>query len=127
MKTGFSLLEILHRENPVFITGMGLQCALSVKYGQEFYSFCEKFEKFEHFSFIVSFTSGLEINFVCLVRCIYLVKKIILILDKIKKSSPSFPGVSNQEFNWTFLLPTVRRLLFLAAVAKYSCNKITTT
>ena len=29
MKTGFSLLEILHRENPVFITGMGLQC---VKY-----------------------------------------------------------------------------------------------
>ena len=25
MKTGFSLLEILHRENPVFITGMGLQ------------------------------------------------------------------------------------------------------
>jgi hypothetical protein len=26
MKTGFSLLEILHRENPVFITGMGLQC-----------------------------------------------------------------------------------------------------
>ena len=28
MKTGFSLLEILHRENPVFITGMGLQCTL---------------------------------------------------------------------------------------------------
>ena len=28
MKTGFSLLEILHRENPVFITGMGLQCWL---------------------------------------------------------------------------------------------------
>ena len=26
MKTSFSLLEILHRENPVFITGMGLQC-----------------------------------------------------------------------------------------------------
>ena len=26
MKTGFSLLEILHRENPVLITGMGLQC-----------------------------------------------------------------------------------------------------
>ena len=26
MKTGFSLLEILHGENPVFITGMGLQC-----------------------------------------------------------------------------------------------------
>ena len=25
MKTGFSLLEILHREKPVFITGMGLQ------------------------------------------------------------------------------------------------------
>ena len=25
MKTGFSLLVILHRENPVFITGMGLQ------------------------------------------------------------------------------------------------------
>ena len=25
MKTGFSLLEILHRENLVFITGMGLQ------------------------------------------------------------------------------------------------------
>ena len=25
MKTGFSLLEILHRETPVFITGMGLQ------------------------------------------------------------------------------------------------------
>ena len=25
MKTGFSLWEILHRENPVFITGMGLQ------------------------------------------------------------------------------------------------------
>ena len=30
MTTGFSLLEILHRENPVFITGMGLQCALSI-------------------------------------------------------------------------------------------------
>ena len=29
MKTGFSLLEILHRENPVFITGLGLQCTLS--------------------------------------------------------------------------------------------------
>ena len=28
MKTGFSLLEILRRENPVFITGMGLQCAI---------------------------------------------------------------------------------------------------
>ena len=28
MKTGFSLLEILHRENPVFITGMGLQCII---------------------------------------------------------------------------------------------------
>ena len=28
MKTGFSQLEILHRENPVFITGMGLQCGL---------------------------------------------------------------------------------------------------
>ena len=27
MKTGFSLLEILHRETPVFITGMGLQCS----------------------------------------------------------------------------------------------------
>ena len=27
MKTGNSLLEILHRENPVFITGMGLQCS----------------------------------------------------------------------------------------------------
>ena len=27
MKTGFSLLEILHGENPVFITGMGLQCS----------------------------------------------------------------------------------------------------
>ena len=26
MKTGFSLWEKLHRENPVFITGMGLQC-----------------------------------------------------------------------------------------------------
>ena len=26
MKEGFSMLEILHRENPVFITGMGLQC-----------------------------------------------------------------------------------------------------
>jgi hypothetical protein len=26
MKTGFSLLEILHREKPVLITGMGLQC-----------------------------------------------------------------------------------------------------
>ena len=26
MKIGFSLLEILHREIPVFITGMGLQC-----------------------------------------------------------------------------------------------------
>jgi hypothetical protein len=26
IKTGFSLLDILHRENPVFITGMGLQC-----------------------------------------------------------------------------------------------------
>ena len=26
MKKGFSLWEILHRENPVFITGMGLQC-----------------------------------------------------------------------------------------------------
>ena len=26
MKTGFSLLENLHRENPVLITGMGLQC-----------------------------------------------------------------------------------------------------
>jgi hypothetical protein len=25
MKTGFSLLKILHRENPDFITGMGLQ------------------------------------------------------------------------------------------------------
>ena len=29
MKTGFSLLEILHRENPVFITGMGLQCTFN--------------------------------------------------------------------------------------------------
>ena len=29
MKTGFSLMEILHRENPVFITGMGLQCVSS--------------------------------------------------------------------------------------------------
>jgi hypothetical protein len=28
MKTGFSLLEILHRENPVFITGMGLQYSI---------------------------------------------------------------------------------------------------
>ena len=26
MKTGFFLWEKLHRENPVFITGMGLQC-----------------------------------------------------------------------------------------------------
>ena len=26
MKIGFSLWEKLHRENPVFITGMGLQC-----------------------------------------------------------------------------------------------------
>ena len=26
-RTGFSLLEIQHRENPVFITGMGLQCS----------------------------------------------------------------------------------------------------
>ena len=26
MKTGFCLLEILHKENPVFITWMGLQC-----------------------------------------------------------------------------------------------------
>ena len=26
MKTGFSLLGKVHRENPVFITGMGLQC-----------------------------------------------------------------------------------------------------
>ena len=26
MKTGFSLWEKVHRENPVFITGMGLQC-----------------------------------------------------------------------------------------------------
>jgi hypothetical protein len=26
MKTGFSLGEKLHWENPVFITGMGLQC-----------------------------------------------------------------------------------------------------
>ena len=25
MKTGFSLLEMLHRENPVLIAGMGLQ------------------------------------------------------------------------------------------------------
>ena len=33
MKTGFSLLEILHRENPVLITGMGLQwnvCKISL-------------------------------------------------------------------------------------------------
>ena len=28
MKTGFSLLGKVHRENPVFITGMGLQCTL---------------------------------------------------------------------------------------------------
>ena len=35
MKTGFSLLEILHRENPVFITEMGLQCSHSHK--QNFY------------------------------------------------------------------------------------------
>ena len=28
MKTGFSLMEILHRENPVLITGMGLQCSI---------------------------------------------------------------------------------------------------
>ena len=28
MKTGFSPLEILHRENPVLITGMGLQCTM---------------------------------------------------------------------------------------------------
>ena len=27
MKTGFSLLGKVHRENPVFITGMGLQCS----------------------------------------------------------------------------------------------------
>ena len=27
-RTGFSLWEILHRENPVFITGMGLQCKM---------------------------------------------------------------------------------------------------
>ena len=26
MKTGFPLLGKVHRENPVFITGMGLQC-----------------------------------------------------------------------------------------------------
>ena len=28
MKTGFSLLGKVHREIPVFITGMGLQCGL---------------------------------------------------------------------------------------------------
>ena len=31
MKTGFSLLEILHRENPVLITGMGLQFCFEVR------------------------------------------------------------------------------------------------
>ena len=34
MKTGFSLLEILHRENPVLITGMGLQCRTINDYGR---------------------------------------------------------------------------------------------
>ena len=37
IKTGFSLLEILHRENPVFFTGMGLQCGMwyskALRYG----------------------------------------------------------------------------------------------
>ena len=33
MKTGFSLGEKLHRENPVFITGMGLQCDLNPGFG----------------------------------------------------------------------------------------------
>ena len=30
MKTGFSLLGKVHREIPVFITGMGLQCGLFI-------------------------------------------------------------------------------------------------
>ena len=35
MKTGFSLWEKLHRENPIFITGMGLQCTYQY-FGQNF-------------------------------------------------------------------------------------------
>ena len=31
MKTGFSLWEKLHREDPVLITGMGLQCTLPLQ------------------------------------------------------------------------------------------------
>ena len=34
MNTGFSLMEILHRENPVLITGMGLQCRTINDYGR---------------------------------------------------------------------------------------------
>jgi len=30
MKKSFSLREKLHRENPVFITGMGLQCSANI-------------------------------------------------------------------------------------------------
>ena len=32
MKTGFSLLGKVHREIPVFITGMGLQCCILLDY-----------------------------------------------------------------------------------------------
>ena len=45
MKTGFSLLEILHRENPVFITGMGLQCILNLKF--EYVVYCHSKFKFQ--------------------------------------------------------------------------------
>ena len=37
MKTGFSLLEILHREIPVFITGMGLQCCNTSQFDRKKY------------------------------------------------------------------------------------------
>ena len=36
MKTSFSLLGKVHRENPVFITGMGLQCGLLTPQDLEF-------------------------------------------------------------------------------------------
>ena len=37
MKTGFSLMEILHREIAVLITGMGLQCRA---YCPDVYMYC---------------------------------------------------------------------------------------
>ena len=83
---------------------------------KNYFLFYEKLENFENFSFLLSFTSGLEINFVCLIKCIYLVNQIVLILDKIKKALQVFVVYQIKSLIGLFLLPTVPRLLFLAAV-----------